>query len=445
VSGTKKTLGNFFTHLVMFPITIAVSILVARVLGPSDRGIYAFVLLMGQSLLPILFLGFGVGVLYMISSERYHAKEVTLSCLAIGLGKGIIISLLLGFLWYNQWLGQTAREIGPEVMLPVLVVLPLSGIWSVSTQILKGNSLFGMLNILTLSTALLNAIFLTLFVLILKMSLQGAVIAIILQQVLTNAVVLFIVFRKFKPRFKISLDFIKASYNYGIKGWVGNMASRANEKFDQLILSFFASSTLLGYYAIAFSLVRFIGYLPQAVTPVLFNIVARTKDVQKSAVLTAQVHRAMMISVGILTVGLAIAGYWMIPFLYGEAFRASYIPFLILLPGMFVYMASRRVINKFLGANGFPGKMSIVEGSGAVIGLILYIILIPIMDINGAALGSTVAYIVSGGVALYFFYRLVPRKSVNLFRVSWKDVRWILARLEGAFSALKKVRRRLGI
>ena len=442
LSGTRKSLGNFFTHLVMFPITIAISILVARILGPSDRGIYAFVLLLGQSLLPILFLGFGVGTLFMISSERFKAKDVTISCLIIGLGKGILISLLLYVLWKNQWLGQTAKEVPADVMLPILAVLPLSGVWSISQQIFKGNSQFGVVNLMTLGTASLNAIFLTIFVLILKWSIRGAVIAIISQQIITNTFVLFMLVRNFRPRLRISLDFIKASYGYGIKGWVGNMASRANEKFDQLILSFFASSTLLGYYAIAFSLVRFCGYFPQAVTPVLFNIVARTKDLKKSAVLAAQVHRAMLITVGVMALFLAATGYWLIPLLYGEAYKAAFIPFLILLPGMFAYMASRRVINKFLGANGYPEKMSIVEGSGALVGMILYFLLIPVFDINGAALGSTVAYIVSALVALRFFYKLVPKGTANLFRISWRDVQWIYRKLEGAFSIIGKLKKR---
>lgn len=422
---------------------MGVNIVVARILGPSAKGIFAFMMLMGESLVPVMFLGFGVGVVYLVGSEQYKAKDVAISSLIIGLLKGGLITLLLWFLWTNEWLGETAKEIPPEYMIPILISLPLSGSFTIAKQIFKGASDFGVLNIITLVSALANAVFLVIFVWITDWGLQGAVIAIIVQKVLTNLAILYLIIRRYKPSWRIHGRFISESYNYGIKAWFGNMATRANDRFDQIILGFFANSTLLGYYSVAFSLVRFMGYFPQAIAPVLFNIVARSQDMKKSAFLLAQVHRSMLILVGSMVVALALSGKWLIPFLYGEEYNSAFLPMLIMLPGMFVYAASRRIINKFLGANGMPGKMSIVQGVGAVTGLVLYLILIPVYDIVGAAIGSTVAYLTSSAAAFYFFYRIVPFGSVNMFRVTFKDIRWIWERSFRSLGFLQKLRYRL--
>ncbi|MBR9921788.1 MAG: oligosaccharide flippase family protein [Bacteroidetes bacterium] len=442
MSGTRKSLGNFFTLLFLFPLTIAVNIIVTRILGPSEKGIFSFLLLLGESMLPILYLGFGVGIIYFLSAEKYKAPQVALSLLMIGLVKGILITGIIYLLWSNQWLGQTAKEIPPEAMLPILAVLPLSGIQTMTKQLFKGCSQFGLLNIITLADQISNALLLLGLVVFTEFALLGAVWAVVIKKIIATMVILFILFRKHRPVWSINLAFIKDCYRYGLKAWVGNMATRANEKFDQLILGFFASSNLLGYYSVAYSLIRFLGFIPQAIAPVLFNMVAKVNDLQKSAIMLAQIHRILILLVGLMAIGLGVSASWLIPWLYGEAFSQAVVPAIILLPGMFAYMASRRVINKFLAANGMPEKPSIVEGVGAVVGMSCYLTLIPAYDIIGAAVGSTAAYLVSTGVAHYFFNRLIPKGTVSMFKISMSDIRWLLDRLMSSSGFLRKFLKR---
>ncbi|HHJ51394.1 MAG TPA: hypothetical protein ENJ88_10905 [Phaeodactylibacter sp.] len=433
MSGTRKSLGNFITLLVMFPLSIGVNILVARILGPANKGLYAFMVLLGESMLPILFLGFGVGVVYLLGSERFKGRDVVFSSLVIGFLNGAVVALLLAFLWSKQWLGKTAAEVPGEFMLPVLMTLPLTGMFSMAKQILKGRSQFKVLNILTLANALFNIALLSAFVLLTDMALRGAVMAIVVQKVLTAVVVVYLLARYTSPRLKFNPAFVRESYAYGIKAWLGNMATRSNERMDQLILSFFADARLLGYYSVAFSIVRLMGFFPQAISPVLFNMVAKAKDAGRSAVLLAQVHRALLLLVGGMALALGLAGKWLIPFLYGSAYEASYLPMLILLPGMFVYMASRRVINKFLSANGHPGLSSRVEAIGALTGIVAYLLLIPVLGVAGAALASSLAYVVSTIAAHYYLHRLLPDfRTADLFLVGKKDLTWLYRRVLGA-------------
>lgn len=436
-------MGNFVTMLVLFPLTIVVNIIVTRILGPSDKGIFSFLLILGEALLPLLYFGFGVGVIYFVSAEKYKAQKVAITLLGVGFIKGIIITGAIYLLWSNGMLGKTASEITPEQMLPILAVLPLSGIMTMANQLFKGCSQFKLTNIITLSDQVSTALLLIGLVIFSGLELQGAIWAMVIKKIIATILILGLVFREHKPTWEINVPFIKECYGYGIKAWVGNMATRANEKFDQLILGFFASSELLGYYSVAYSLVRFLGFLPQAVSPVMFNMIAKINDLNKSAKMLARVHRVMIIMVGLMSLGIGISSYWLIPLLYGEAFRAAFIPAIILLPGMFAYMASRRIINKYLAANGMPGKPSIVEGVGAVVGMICYLTLIPPFDVIGAAVGSTLAYLISTALAHYFFNQLIPRGEVNLFRVSFKDLRWMWEKVENSYGIVRKIRKRV--
>ncbi len=425
MSGARKSLGNFFTLVVMFPLSITVNILVARILGPANKGLYAFMVLLGESMLPIFFLGFGVGVVYLLGSERFKGRDVIFSSLVIGFASGLLVAFLLAFLWSRQWLGKTASALPAEFMLPVLCTLPLSGVFSISKQVLKGQSRFGLLNVLTLANGVFNVLLLVVLVLLTGLALQGAVIAIVLQKFLTACVVVYLLLRYNRFRWRLHLPFIRASYAYGLKAWLGNMATRSNERMDQLILSFFVGPVWLGYYSVAFSLVRLMGFFPQAVSPVLFNMVAKARDVTRSVVLMARVHRVLLLLVGVMALTLALTGPWVIPLLYGRAYEAAYTPMLILLPGMFVYMASRRVVNKFLSASGFPEMSSKVEGVGALTGIAGYALFIPFWGILGAALASTLAYGVSTWVAHRYLRSLLSGdEHLPLFSLSKEDLRW---------------------
>ena len=57
-SAVRSTLGIFATRVAIFPVTVLTSVLVARELGPDGRGAYAFMLLLGSFVLPLLSFGF---------------------------------------------------------------------------------------------------------------------------------------------------------------------------------------------------------------------------------------------------------------------------------------------------------------------------------------------------------------------------------------------------
>src|SRR5438128_3000583 len=92
----RSTLGNFATKLATLPIAFAASVLVARALGPADRGLYAFLGQLGGFVLPLVSFGFPSGVVYFVSSGRYLARDVACTCLVVGLLLGALGGILTG-------------------------------------------------------------------------------------------------------------------------------------------------------------------------------------------------------------------------------------------------------------------------------------------------------------------------------------------------------------
>src|SRR3569832_975390 len=147
VSAARSALSVFITRVIVFPILILTSILVARILGPADRGRYAFLSLLGSQVLPLISFGFAGSIVYFISSRKYKTQDVAYSCLLVGLFQGAVSATFFGLLWHFGWLGKTASNIPWLPVTIVLVTLPIQSALLMISRIPVGESWFNISNV----------------------------------------------------------------------------------------------------------------------------------------------------------------------------------------------------------------------------------------------------------------------------------------------------------
>lgn len=428
MKAVKDTLHNLGTSMARYPLMLISSIIVTRFLGPENKGIYVYLIMISNVILPISFIGFGNGIQYYISNKTFKVKNVFVSSLLIGFLTGLFVSILIYFLWSMDLLGESGNATEFKILLPFLISIPIDGILYVSRFLFLGDSKFQINNNITLIMAVTSAIVLVLFVLFFSDKLLAAAIALNTVKILYLSVILFFMYRIYAPIRKFNFTYLKKTYVYGAKSWLGNISARANDSLDVLIIGMFVSPEKLGIYSVSYALVNLLLIPSNAVSPVLFNKISQVNSLEKSSVIAAQIHRSLFLFIAILAIGLGIAGYWLIPLMYGDEFMDAYIPFLILIPGILIYSVSRRVLQKLLSANGFPLKTSMIQLIAAVVGSISYIILIPKYGIIGGAIGSSIAYFTSMIVA-YFITVKELKKHFNFFSFSINDIVWVQRRL----------------
>ena len=113
-----------------------------------------------------------------------------------------------------------------------------------------------------------------------------------------------------------------------------------------------------------------------------------------------------------------VVGAVLVPVAFGEEFRASIVPFLILAPGAIGFLVMRVFSSALLGA-GLPGRSSVPPVAALVTGVALDLALIPPYEATGAAIASTAAFSVAGLVGVVLYHRsdrfplreLVPRRT----------------------------------
>jgi len=192
---------------------------------------------------------------------------------------------------------------------------------------------------------------------------------------------------------------------YGIAQIAALAPATLNAQLDQLVLSQTVAAAELGRYAIAVSISLLPMPLVTAIGNVMFprlaaqhEVTGATYELQRLSVLASAVLAAAML------VPLAAVAYWLVPLVFGPAYRGA-VPLLwILTPGA-VFLACGQVTGDLLRGRRQPAMVAWAEGLAAVFTVALLFALLPLVGVYAAAIASTVSY----GVALVVMLRYLRR------------------------------------
>jgi O-antigen/teichoic acid export membrane protein len=192
---------------------------------------------------------------------------------------------------------------------------------------------------------------------------------------------------------------------YGLSQLATLTPATINASLDQLVLSQLAPAADLGHYAIAVSITLVPVPLVSAIGNVAFPRLAARRNVTGGGnrlQLTAVVVSAGLASAVLLPI--AASAYWLIPAVFGPAYRGA-VPLLWLLTPGGIFLACGQVTGDLLRGGGKPGLVAVAQGLAAISTVILLVALIPRMGAAAAAIASTVSY----GTALALMIRWLRR------------------------------------
>ena len=428
-SSARSTLGILITKLISLPLTILVGIIVTRVLGPEGKGSYVSLGLLSSFYLPFLSFGFGASIVYFVSSGKYAVRDVFLTCVLVGVMQGVLVGAILAGLWQLGMLGEAVREIDSYLIVLMLLMLPVQGAYLNLTRIVLGDSRFMLNNVITLALPIATSTLLFLFVAILRWELPGAVAGFVVSNTLATLGLIAALAPRYRPALLVHRGFLKEGFHYGLKAWGGDLAARVNLRFDQAALSLFGSDAALGIYSVAVTLSELLWFVPDSMSFVLFNRMVGTPSMDDRAELACRVHRILLVGMIAAAIALAVLARPLIQMAYGPKFVDAVWPLIILLPGT-VAMTTAKVVTKFLSGSGQPGRSSLLVGVGAGVSVVIGMLLIPQFGMIGAALTSSIGYVVTGAAAVYAFSLADLRRRPQLFGYSPGDGRWFVQQVQ---------------
>lgn len=409
VSATAITIMLNGSSLLISGVT---SILMARVLGVEQLA-YVVLFNMGISTISIFadFAGVYYANIYLIACRQHSFSLSTISGTLISYG--IISGLLTGLLFCFQPIRLALFPQFTELIWGILLMAAICG-YSTLRQIsalYTGQRDFFRAGLVTLLPVAGYATVATIGVQVLgwKTGLWAA-IAQVVSVLLCVAFFLILLWRRGISR--PSLVYLSHCFKLGkraaISSWLGFLHTRA----DQYLVNWICGPVALVFYGIAVSLCELLTRIPGMMGQVIFPIVAAENEARSAVRKTLRYSVGVMIFVGLISVPMLAFSDRIITMLYGENFASSVPAFRILLPAA-VFMSGVRIIDNHLSGIGYPMIKVIALIISIAVNIAANLMLLPHIGIMGAALASSISYLVWLYIIFAHLWRLSPVNSTD--------------------------------
>ncbi len=200
---------------------------------------------------------------------------------------------------------------------------------------------------------------------------------------------------------------------YGLSQLAAVAPATVNTYLDQLVLSQLVPPADLGRYAIAVSATLVPVPLVSAIGNVAFPQLAARRNAAPGG--SRLQFAAVVVSAGLATAVLlpiAASAYWLIPAVFGTAYRGA-VPLLWLLSPGGIFLACGQVAGDLLRGINKPGLVAVAQGLAAVFTVLLLITLLPSMGVTAAAVASTVSYGIALAMMIHWLRRPPRTRSAR--------------------------------
>jgi O-antigen/teichoic acid export membrane protein len=137
------------------------------------------------------------------------------------------------------------------------------------------------------------------------------------------------------------------------------------------------------------------------------------------------VSRITVLTVGVACVAILLLGRLLVRILYSDTFLPAVTPLFLLLPGIFM-ISLAKILTSDLTARGYP-RASMWAGVVAVVSnVISNVVLIPRLQLDGAAISSTISYSLYAVVIVAYFRRVTGVGLGTVLVPTAEDVRYLV-------------------
>lgn len=382
-------------------------ILVARLLGPDGTAGFNLLLTAVLLLAAVATVGIDTGASYHVSGRRWHASDALRQCqlgaLALGLAGAAVGALVAAVTS-----GSAFEDIDPLDIAIALAALPAALSWTfVAAIALAGERYLAYAIAISsqgVALLVLAAILTPLF------DLTGAVIALTASNFVAAAGLLGWGLRSYpsvEPGWpRRSTGALRAASAFGVRAYLTNVLSYFNQRADLFVLNASAATAAVGHYSIALSLTTLGMLLPRALSAVAMPRVASLDaggvGEEKATVAASARHAVVLVALSSAVLAVGIPA---VPLVYGGDFGPAVKLAYILLPGVALFGLGSVLAATIVG-KGRPEYSLYTALIVTPPTLLLYLVLVPRLGGEGAALASALSYSATFALLLLYFRRV---------------------------------------
>jgi len=367
-------------------------IFLARYLGPEQKGTFDLFLLVPTVLASIIDLGLLSANTYfagkkVISIQTLHSHSLLWSLLSIIILFVIFIGLESGLLSLFHTLS------GTTLLLSILLAGPTMyfSLWSALMYGIDRVRAVYQFNVVASFVTLFCYLFITFF---LRLDLLSILYVTAGLNITKTLVALFVFNRERSWKVSVDPKALKTSLRYSIVVYLGLIINTLHFRIDQFFVNAMLGSAQLGIYALAVRIAEMVWLLDYSIINASIFRVTSSSPEEASRV-TQRVARLVGTLVFGASIVISLAAPFIIPVVFGKDFSPSIVPLVLLFPGILAWSLARVLAQFVVYQSGKPWFNLKASAVAFLVNLVLIIILIPAWGITGAAIASSVSYVIN--------------------------------------------------
>lgn|GEM_PF-109530 len=400
--------SNVFTLAANFMVVI----ILVRVLGPEKYGLYTSVLVVPMLVVSFFQMGIRASTVYQIGSGRHNDHELVSAVFSILLltSAGGMLFSGLAFSFVNT-VGYT-----PVMMGLAIAVIPLRLTSVYTGGVFLGKEEIALANRMNWLAGLLMLIFSVILVLGFRLGLAGALISLLLSNLVVAVVAVVSMLRQFSIRISFYNQLIGKLLQTGVIYALSFLIIQLNYRIDVLLLKSLSTASEVGIYSLGVSVAELLWQIPLAISVVVMSRSANSTDIMAMSRSTARLLRVSLVVGLAISVCIVLLSPWVVPFVFGAKYVPSIPVMQTILPGILMVIMFR-ILSGQLSGIGKPAVALRAFVPALVLNVLLNYLWIPAFGANGAVMATNVSYTMGSVIYLMAFSRItgMPVRSILKF------------------------------
>lgn len=396
---------------------------IARMLGPSNNGVYALVVLIPA--LAIAFGGFGLAssVVYIMGKRQYSQPEV--------LAKLILVSSLISLMIVCALLvlpldifGAWMPNVPQYMIITGISLIPVFFLYTNLNAIFHGQQNFQRYGLISLLPIVLTVSFLICIPNGSDKKLPLSVAAWGAGYLITLVFMLWLMrleLGDFLKYARSSSGLLREAFRFGLKSYAGNLISFINYRLNFYLLGTLVGADAVGIYAVTIPITEGVWMFATAVATVIFPLIANSST-NKGQVENPTPTACRWVFIASCMAGLLIASFvtFIVENVFGTAYMAAAQAILWLLPGVILFSVTK-VLSSDIAGRGRPDLNLYVTALALIINIATCYLLLPRFGLNGAAMAVSITYGFYTVIISVIYSRLVDVRVLELFLPGKRD------------------------
>jgi len=418
----KRSVWLLLIQAVLLIVTLPGNIVIARVLGPEQRGVFS-ILNNGILLaLTVANLSYGTGLLVLTAKQRLRIRQSVFGAVLVAALIWLaVLAVMAGLPWLRT--GVLFRNVPNRyVWLLLLTQFPAILLAMYLQSILQGINRVLTMSLLDAMAVLFNTMASLLCLLMLQGGLRSLVVILALQAPGSVTLLLYTLWRIDSGVQRPPLGALLEVFRFGLVKHLGNSGAYLLLRLDSVMLNVAYGAPSVGYYSVAISLAERLWLFGGVIEKLAYPAISASHEMEARAI-TATACRHSLIIGSAMATALAMIAHLLVKALYGASYLPAVQPLYLLLPGMVFYLMARIIDAFFTGQRGRPLITSAVTAGTLFLSVPIYLLLIRSWSMSGAAIASSVVYGLQLVILVALFCRDTGARASSLFLPRREDLR----------------------